>query len=168
MLFLFLCFIGTETVLFPPRGNKCSIWFLIIFSHLLSEAPGQEIVVSATITNIVFIDVYNDLKTPQSQILIIRLRSILIPYCRARFFRFVDITIVRLFRGSLGVDFNMVFRPSTNVTNTTVVQEFLKDNATDQLQFLRLGKISAAEATPTTLPTSISTTPTGMLRCCYC
>jgi len=51
------------------------------------------------------------------------------------------------------------FDPSTNVTNTTVADEFVNANTTSDLQFLQFGRISAVEAEPTILPTGTLATP---------
>ena len=114
-----------------------------------------------TITNKVFIPAYEDIGSPRSRALILELDVILVPFCRRRFLFFRRIRYKRFFFGSLGVDYELEFDPSTNVTNATVENEFVSANTTSDLDFLEFGRISAVEAEPTILPTSTLATPSA-------
>ena len=118
-----------------------------------------------TIRNRRFIDDYSDLQSPKTRVLIVELTKEL-----ARFFKgifgdsFDGIIIISLFEGSVGVNFELSLKPSSNVTNTTVVEELKRGNGTEALGLLELGEISAVEQIqPTTQMTvMISPTPSGM------
>ena len=118
-----------------------------------------------TVRNREFIDDYRDLQAPKTRVLIVELTAQL-----ARFFKgifgdsFEGILIISLFKGSVGVNFELSLKPSSNVTNTTVVEELKKDNGTQSLGFLELGEISAVEQIQPTTQTTVmtSTAPSGI------
>ena len=113
-----------------------------------------------TVRNREFIDDYRDLQAPKTRVLIVELTAQL-----ARFFKgifgdsFEGILIISLFKGSVGVNFELSLKPSSNVTNTTVVEELKKDNGTQSLGFLELGEISAVEQIQPTTQTTVMTSP---------
>jgi len=130
------------------QGDRCEI-----------EKPSLIIVVTVTIVNREYNRAYEDIESPRSRALILELDVILIPFCRQRFPLFRRIRYKRFFFGSLGIEYDLEFDPSTNVTNTTVADEFVNANTTSDLQFLQFGRISAVEAEPTILPTGTLATP---------
>ena len=101
----------------------------------------------------------NDLSSQKSRNLTVQITAILVPFFTRKFPTFIGIVIIRFFRGSVGVDFQVLLEPSSNVTNTAIVQELQNANGTKELEFVVLGRISATEVTPTTAPP----TPTGVL-----
>ena len=118
-----------------------------------------------TVRNREFIDDYRDLQAPKTRVLIVELTAELVRFFKGIFGdSFEGITIISLFRSSVGVNFELSLKPSSNVTNTTVVEELKRGNGTDALGFLELGEISAVEQIqPTTQGTvMISPTPSGM------
>ena len=118
-----------------------------------------------TVRNKEFIDDYRNLQAPKTRVLIVELTKELAPFFKEIFGdSFEGIIIISLFRGSVGVNFELSLKPSSNVTNTTVVQELKNGNGTQALGFLELGEISAVEQIqPTTQMTvMISPTPSGM------
>ena len=133
----------------------------IILFFCLSEKPSLIIVVTVTIVNREYNRAYEDIESPRSRALILELDIILIPFCRQRFPRFRRIRYKRFFFGSLGIEYDLEFEPSTNVTNATVADEFVNANTTSDLQFLQFGRISAVEAEPTILPTGTLATPSS-------
>ena len=118
-----------------------------------------------TVRNREFIDDYRDLQAPKTRVLIAELIEELVRFFKGLFGdSFEGIIIIRLFKGSVGVNFELSLKPSSNVTSTTVVEALTKGNGTQALGFLELGEISAVEQIqPTTQVTEmISPTPSGM------
>ena len=118
-----------------------------------------------TVRNREFIDDYMDLQAPKTRVLIVELTAELVRFFKGIFGdSFEGIIIISLFEGSVGVNFELSLKPSSNVTNTTVVEELQNANGTQALGFLQLGEISAVEQIqPTTQGTvMISPTPSGM------
>ena len=118
-----------------------------------------------TVRNREFIDDYRDLQAPKTRVLIVELTAELVRFFKGIFGdSFEGIIIISLFEGSVGVNFELSLKPSSNVTNTTVVEELQNANGTQALGFLELGEISAVEQIqPTTQGTVIiSPTPSGM------
>ena len=125
-----------------------------------------------TVRNRDFIEDYRNLQSPKTRALIQELTAELV-----RFFKglygdsFEGIVIIGLFQGSVGVNFELSLKPSSNVTNTTVVEELQNANGTQDLGFLELGEISAVEQIqPTTQiqPTkqmTVMTLPTASGMC---
>ena len=133
----------------------------IILFFCLSERPSLIIVVTVTIVNREYNRAYEDIESPRSRALILELDFILIPFCRRRFPRFRRIRYKRFFFGSLGIEYDLEFDPSTNATNATVADEFVNANTTSDLQFLQFGRVSAVEAEPTILPPGTLATPSS-------
>lgn len=104
---------------------------------------------------------YDNIESPRSRALIEEVDPILLDYSRKTFPGFKGNKYKRIFRGSVGLDFDMIFEPTANVTSTNVLQGFQEANGTEELNFLTLGKITAVDVTPTTTPPT--PTPTGML-----
>ena len=102
-----------------------------------------------TVRNKDFIEDYRNLQSPKTRALIQELTAELV-----RFFKglygdsFEGIVIISLFEGSVGVNFELSLEPSSNVANTTVVEELKRGNGTQALGFLELGEISAVEQIP--------------------
>ena len=120
-----------------------------------------------TVRNRDFIEDYRNLQSPTTRALIEELTVEL-----ARFFKvlyvdsFEGIVIISLFRGSVGVNFELSLKPSSNETNTTVVEELKRGNGTQALGFLELGEISAVEQIPEpTTQTTVMTLPTASGMC---
>ena len=133
--------------------------------HFLLEKPSRIIDVTITVVNKIFIDDYSDLQAPKTRVLIAELTEKLVPFFKGLYDdSFEGIIIISLFNGSVGVNFELSLKPSSNVTSTTVVEALTKGNGTQALGFLELGEISAVEQIqPTTQVTEmISPTPSGM------
>ena len=120
-----------------------------------------------TVRNRDFIEEYRNLQSPTTRALIEELTVELV-----RFFKglhgdsFEGIEIISLFEGSVGVNFELSLKPSSNVTNTTVVEQLKRSNGTQALGFLELGEISAVEQIPEpTTQTTVMTLPTASGMC---
>ena len=125
-----------------------------------SEKPPRIIVVIITVRNRDFIEDYRNLQSPKTRALIQELTAELV-----RFFKglygdsFEGIVIISLFEGSVGVNFELSLEPSSNVANTTVVEELKRGNGTQALGFLELGEISAVEQIQPTTQMTVMTSP---------
>ena len=120
-----------------------------------------------TVRNRDFIEEYRNRQSPTTRALIEELTVELV-----RFFKglhgdsFEGIEIISLFEGSVGVNFELSLKPSSNVTNTTVVEQLKRSNGTQALGFLELGEISAVEQIPEpTTQTTVMTLPTASGMC---
>ena len=113
-----------------------------------------------TVRNRDFIEDYRNLQSPKTRALIQELTAELV-----RFFTglygdsFEGIVIISLFEGSVGVNFELSLEPSSNVANTTVVEELKRGNGTQALGFLELGEISAVEQIQPTTQMTVMTSP---------
>ena len=113
-----------------------------------------------TVRNRDFIEDYRNLQSPKTRALIQELTEELV-----RFFKglygdsFEGIVIISLFEGSVGVNFELSLEPSSNVANTTVVEELKRGNGTQALGFLELGEISAVEQIQPTTQMTVMTSP---------
>ena len=113
-----------------------------------------------TVRNRDFIEDYRNFQSPKTRALIQELTAELV-----RFFKglygdsFEGIVIISLFEGSVGVNFELSLEPSSNVANTTVVEELTKGNGTQALGFLELGEISAVEQIQPTTQMTVMTSP---------
>ena len=113
-----------------------------------------------TVRNRDFIEDYRNLQSPKTRALIQELTAELV-----RFFKRLDgdsfegIVIISLFEGSVGVNFELSLKPSSNVTNTTVVEELKRGNGTQALGFLEFGEISAVEQIQPTTQVTVMTSP---------
>ena len=113
-----------------------------------------------TVRNRDFIEDYRNLQSPKTRALIQELTAELV-----RFFKrlygdsFEGIVIISLFEGGVGVNFELSLKPSSNVTNTTVVEELKRGNGTQALGFLELGEISAVEQIQPTTQVTVMTSP---------
>ena len=113
-----------------------------------------------TVRNREFIADYKDLQSPKTRVLIVELTAELVRYFKGMFGdSFEGIIIISLFEGSVGVNFELSLKPSSNVTNTTVVEELQNANGTQALGFLELGEISAVEQIQPTTQATVMTSP---------
>ena len=102
-----------------------------------------------TVRNKDFIEDYRNLQLPTTRALIQELTGELVRFFKGQYGdSFEGIEIISLFEGSVGVNFELSLKPSSNVTNTTVVEELQNANGTQALGFLELGEISAVEQIP--------------------
>ena len=128
--------------------------------HFLLEKPSKIIDVTITVRNREFRNEYRDLQNPVTKNLTAQITEEL-----GRFFEgifgdsFEGIIIIGFFEGSVGVNFELLFTPSSNVTNATVVDELQEANGTQALGFLELGEISAIEQIQPTTQTTVMTSP---------
>ena len=106
---------------------------------------------------------YSDINSPEFAILIVKLNGILVPYFKKTFANFLKIVFIRFFQGSVGMDFELVFQPTSNVTNTNIIQALEDGNGTEGLGFLSItGGVSVTEQLPFQMTTAPSAA-TGMM-----
>ena len=113
-----------------------------------------------TVRNRDFIEDYRNLQSPTTIALIQELTAELVRFFK-KLYRdsFEGIVIISLFKGSVGVNFELSLKPSSNVTNTTVVEQLKRSNGTQALGFLELGEISAVEQIQPTTQMTVMTSP---------
>ena len=113
-----------------------------------------------TVRNRDFIEDYRTLQSPKTRALIQELTAVLVRFFKGIFGdSFEGIIITGLFEGSVGVNFELSLKPSSNVTYTTVVEELKKGNETQALGSLELGEISAVEQIQPTTQVTVMTSP---------
>ena len=113
-----------------------------------------------TVRNKDFIEDYGNLQLPTTRALIQELTGKLVRFFKGQYGdSFEGIEIISLFEGSVGVNFELSLKPSSNVTNTTVVEELQNANGTQALGFLELGEISAVEQIQPTTQMTVMTSP---------
>ena len=119
-----------------------------------------------TVRNREFINDYTDLQKPVTRVLIVQITEELVRFFKGIFGdSFEGIIIIGFFEGSVGVNFELSLKPSSKVTNTTVIDELQNANGTQALGFLELGKISAIEQTQPTTQTTVMTSPAPSGMC---
>ena len=113
-----------------------------------------------TVRNRKFIDDYRNLRSPKTRVVIQELTAELVRFFKGLYGDFFEgIVIISLFEGSVGVNFELSLKPSSNVTNTTVIEELKNGNGTQALGFLELGEISAVEQIQPTTQMTVMTSP---------
>ena len=108
---------------------------------------------------------YSEISSPESLSLISELTRIFVPFFKRRFDRFLKIVFKRFYRGSIGMDFDILFRPTSNVSNISIAEAFEEGNSTKELaSLIILGRIAVTEQLPFTQTTveSPSAGPTGI------
>ena len=81
---------------------------------------------------------YNDINSPRSRALITVLDSKLKVFLKKEFPDLIDIIYKRFFKGSVGVDYELLFPTTSNVTDRNIVQALNEGNGSSDLGFLRL------------------------------
>ena len=116
---------------------------------------------------------YDDINSNESLAFIADLDSKLKPFFKTKFPDLIKIIYKRFFKGSVGVDYELLFPTTSTVTDGNIVQALREGNGTNDLRFLRLtGDITVTKqvvqttaapttAAPTTAaPTTAAPTPT--------
>ena len=108
---------------------------------------------------------YSEISSPESRALISELTRIFVPFLKKRFDKFLEVSYKRFFRGSIGMDFDILFQPTSNVSNVSIVEAFEEGNSTKELASLTIiGDIAITEQLPFTQTTvqSPSAGPKGI------
>ena len=116
---------------------------------------------------------YDDINSQESRAFIRDLDSKLESFFKKKFPDLIKIIYKRFFKGSVGVDYELLFPTTSTVTDGNIVQALREGNGTNDLRFLRLtGDITVTKqvvqttaapttAAPTTAaPTTAAPTPT--------
>ncbi len=112
---------------------------------------------------------YNDITSPKSRVLILEFNNTLVPYFRILFVDFVGFVYKRFYQGSIGMEFDILFEPASNVSNTSIIKAFEDGNSTRELKLLHIiGGITVTEQLPVTeittqSPSASTAAPTGIL-----
>ncbi|KAJ7351757.1 hypothetical protein OS493_035699 [Desmophyllum pertusum] len=98
---------------------------------------------------------FNDITSPFAVAFSSGVKRILRKYLVKVLWWFIKIIITRLFNGSVGIDFDMVFQPTSNVSNSSIVQVLKAGNGSKELEYLSIvGDISVTEQLPVTAQTT--------------
>jgi len=106
---------------------------------------------------------YREITSPETLALISELNRIFVPFFKKRFENFLEIIYKRFFQGSIGIDFDILFQTTSNVSNSSIVEALEEGNGTTQLAFVVIiGDITVTEQLPVTQTTvqSPSAAPT--------
>ena len=111
---------------------------------------------------------FSDITSQKSRALVLEFSKVLVPYFRRKFVDFLEIIFKLFFQGSIGAEFDIVFQPTSNVSNTSIVQAFEERNDTGELTSLNIiGGITVTEQVPVTeittqSPPTSDSSPTGI------
>ena len=115
---------------------------------------------------------YDDINSNESLAFIADLDSKLKPFFKTKFPDLIKIIYKRFFKGSVGVDYELLFPTTSNVTDGNIVQALREGNGTNDLGLNLTGDITVTKqvvqttaapttAAPTTAaPTTAAPTPT--------
>ena len=81
---------------------------------------------------------YDDINSQESRAFIEDLDSKLEPFFKNKFPDLIKIIYKRFFKGSVGVDYELLFPTTSTVTDGNIVQALREGNGTNDLRFLRL------------------------------
>lgn len=132
---------------------------------VLSEKPPRRFSCQMKL-NKKFQPLYKEISSPETLALISELNRIFVPFFKKRFENFLEIIYKRFFQGSIGMDFDIIFQPTSNVSNSSIVEALEEGNGTTQLAFVVIiGDITVTEQLPVTQATvqSPPAEPTGIL-----
>lgn len=138
----------------------------VLISHfyiVLADKPSQVFACTMKVDK-EFQPGYKDINSPESRALKNDLNKVLKPFFTKKFPQsFQDIKYKRFFDGSVGIDFDLLFRSISNVSNNNIVQALEEGNGTRDLAFMRItGDISVTKKLSTdqqtTTPSESSTT----------
>ena len=162
---LYLSLICRFRCFFSVFFSIVSICWYIIVDLFYTETPTQ------TFTGTVKLDQdykedYDDINSPKSRVLITVLDSKLKPFFKKKFPDFIVINYKRFFKGSVGVDYELLFPTTSTVTNGNIVQALREGNGSSELGFLSLtGDITVTKQVVQT--TAAPTATKGNLQCLF-
>ena len=154
-------------------GCQKTLWLIFVRSDIyftlsfLIGKPNRRFVCQMRVQR-EFVSAYSNISSAESHALISEFKGILEYFFRRIFISFLELIFRTLFPGSIGMEFEIVFQPASNVSNTSIVEALEKGNRTGELASLNItGRITVTEQLPgtenTTLSPSSSAAPTGIL-----
>ena len=142
-----------------------SICWYIIVDLFYTETPTQTFAGTVKLDQDYYED-YDDINSPRSRALITVLDSKLKPFFKKKFSDFIDINYKSFFKGSVGVDYELLFPATSTLTDGNIVQALRKGNGSSELGFLRLtGDITVTKQVVQT--TAAPTATKGKLQCLF-
>ena len=140
-----------------------SICWYVIVDLFYTEKPTQKFAGRVKLDQ-AYDEEYNDINSPRSRALITVLDSKLKVFLKKEFPDLIDIIYKRFFKGSVGVDYELLFPTTSNVTDSNIVQALNEGNGSSDLGFLRLtGDITVTKQV--VQMTAAPTATTGDLQC---
>ena len=105
---------------------------------------------------------YDDINSNESLAFIADLDSKLKPFFKTKFPDLIKIIYKRFFKGSVGVDYELLFPTTSTVTDGNIVQALREGNGTNDLRFLRLtGDITVTKQVVQTTAAPMTAAPTA-------
>ena len=142
-----------------------SICWYVIVDLFYTEKPTQKFAGRVKLDQ-AYDEEYNDINSPRSRALITVLDSKLKPFFKKKFSDFIDINYKSFFKGSVGVDYELLFPATSTLTDGNIVQALGKGNGSSELGFLRLtGDITVTKQVVQT--TAAPTATKGKLQCLF-
>ena len=105
---------------------------------------------------------YDDINSQESRAFIRDLDSKLESFFKKKFPDLIKIIYKRFFKGSVGVDYELLFPTTSTVTDGNIVQALREGNGTNDLRFLRLtGDITVTKQVVQTTAAPTTAAPTA-------
>ena len=104
---------------------------------------------------------YDDINSNESLIFIADLDSKLKPFFKTKFPDLIKIIYKRFFKGSVGVDYELLFPTTSNVTDGNIVQALRAGNGTNDLGLTLTGDITVTKQVVQTTAAPTTAAPTA-------
>ena len=105
---------------------------------------------------------YDDINSNESRALITVLDSKLKVFLKKEFPDLIDIIYKRFFKGSVGVDYELLFPTTSNVTDGNIVQALREGNGTNDLGLTLTGDITVTKQVVQTTAAPTTAAPTAI------
>ena len=104
---------------------------------------------------------YDDINSNESLAFIADLDSKLKPFFKTKFPDLIKIIYKRFFKGSVGVDYELLFPTTSNVTDGNIVQALREGNGTNDLGLNLTGDITVTKQVVQTTAAPMTAAPTA-------
>ena len=104
---------------------------------------------------------YDDINSNESLTFIADLDSKLQPFFKKKFPDLIKIIYKRFFKGSIGVDYELLFPTTSNVTDGNIVQALREGNGTNDLGLTLTGDITVTKQVVQTTAAPTTAAPTA-------
>ena len=109
----------------------------------------------------VYKEEYDDINSNESLTFIADLDSKLQPFFKKKFPDLIKIIYKRFFKGSVGVDYELLFPTTSNVTDGNIVQALREGNGTNDLGLTLTGDITVTKQVVQTTAAPTTAAPTA-------
>lgn len=143
---------------------KCNCTAAYEGTECETKRPPITFSVMLTLRNRLYVSDYADLTKPKTRGIIAELTDIFTTFFKGKFNQvvndFIDIKFRGFSSGSLVTNFDLTFEPTSTVSSSNIIQALQEGNATRDLQFEVLEKITVARKKDTDNAATTATTPT--------